>query len=42
MALDKFVNNCQRPKLSLGVSKQVHNNKPVKILTQFVLEIARK
>ena len=33
--------NCQRPVSSLGVSQHAQNNKPVKIRTQLVVEVAR-
>ena len=33
------IGNCQRPAIAIGVSQ--HNNKPVKILAQLVVEVTR-
>ena len=39
----KALGNCQRPVFSLGLSQyNVYKNKPVKIWTQLVIEVARK
>jgi hypothetical protein len=41
-AMDTF-GNCQRPIFSLGVSQHIHkNNKPVKIWTQLVINVAKE